>query len=54
MGYKEEMVKIRETESKQSTRKTPKEKPRTLAGSKDYDYSNLGPAKPLKGNNSWS
>ena len=54
MGFKEEMAKIRETESKQSTRKTPKEQPRTLAGSKDYDYSNLGLKKPLKGGNSWS
>ena len=31
-----------------------KEEPRILAGNKDYDYSNLGKNKPMKGGNSWS
>ena len=31
-----------------------KEKPRILAGSKDYDYNDLGKLKPMKGGNPWS
>ena len=34
-------------------KKEPKEEPRVLAGSKDFDYHNMGSNKPMKGGNSW-
>ena len=54
MGFNEEMNKIREAEQAPTKgKKEPKAEPRVLAGSKDYDYYDLGSSKPLKGGNSW-
>ena len=54
MGFKEEMMNQREAEmSPKKGKKEPKPEPRVLAGSKDYDYYDLGSSKPLKGGNSW-
>ena len=55
MGFNEEMM---NTDGKlnmapKKGKKEPKPEPRVLAGSKDYDYYDLGSSKPLKGGNSW-
>ena len=47
MRYSEQAVQPQKEE------KTPKEEPRTLAGSKDYDYSNLSAGKKIPTKGGW-